>query len=74
MNTIISIFLFHLEKDNDQKPKTEDKSVTFHLSKESNAAKKVSSSVETEDIDMEPVEVIANENESGKFSIIFDLF
>ena len=74
MNTIISIFLFHLEKDNDQKPKTEDKSVTFNLSKESNAAKKVSSSVETEDIDMEPVEVIANENESGKFPIIFDLF
>ena len=52
--------------------KAEEESV--NLSKESNAAKKVSSSVETEDIDMEPVEVIANENESGKFSIIFDLF
>ena len=54
--------------------KVEEESVTFHHSTESNAAKKVSLSVETEDIDMEPVEVIANENESGKFSIIFDLF
>ena len=54
--------------------KVEEESVTFHHSTESNAAKKESSSVETEDIDMEPVEVIGDENESGKFPIIFDLF
>ena len=65
MNTIICMFLFHLEKDHDQKP---------NHSTESNGAKKVSSSVETEDIDMEAVEVIGDENESGKFPIIFDLF
>ena len=54
--------------------KAKEESVTFHHSTESNAAKKESSSVETEDIDMEPVEVIGDENESGKFPIIFDLF
>ena len=53
--------------------KAKEESVTFHHSTESNAAKKVSSSVETEDIDMEPVQVIGDEK-SGKFPIIFDLF
>jgi hypothetical protein len=55
------IFLFHLEKDDDQKPtlKKETKS-TAH---ESNPAEKVDS----EDFEMESFEVIGDEIESGKF-------
>ena len=62
------IFLFHLEKDDDQKPtlKKETKS-TAH---ESNPAEKVDS----EDFEMESVEVIGDEIESGKFPFIFDRF
>ena len=55
------IFLFHLEKDDDQKPtlKKETKS-TEH---ESNPAEKVDS----EDFEMESFEVMCDEIESGKF-------
>ena len=55
------IFLFHLEKDDDQKPtlKKETKS-TAH---ESNPAEKVDS----EDFEMESFEVMCDEIESGKF-------
>ena len=55
------MFLFHLENDEDQKP---------NMKKESDAAEKV----EAEDFDMESVEVIGDENESGKFPFIFNLF
>ena len=57
------IFLFHLDKDDDQKPtlKKETKS-TAH---ESNAAEKVDS----EDFEMESFEAMCDEIESGNFSL-----
>ena len=62
------MFLFHLEKDDDQKPIL--KKETKRTAHESDVAEKVDS----EDFDMESVEVIGDEIESGKFPFIFDLF
>jgi hypothetical protein len=66
------IFIFHLEKDDDQKPmavaQSKDKAVKFDPDElnESHSAKKVSLADESEDIDMEPVDINGDENESGR--------